>query len=48
MVAKYHNEEYNFNNLAPDADLKKRGFDLNSNEDGIDYYYREDGLRLFK
>lgn len=48
MIAGYYNDKYNFMNMAPDADLRNRGFDLTSNEDGLAFYYREDGLRLFK
>ena len=47
VFAEYYNTKYSFANMAPDYDLKQRGFDVNSDEDGFPYYYREDGVKLF-
>jgi hypothetical protein len=47
VFARYYSNGYDFMNLAPDRDLKNRGFDLDSNEDGLTYFYREDGIALF-
>jgi hypothetical protein len=45
--AEYYNNGYNFLNMAPDNDLKERGFALDPTSDAFPYYYREDALRLF-
>lgn len=47
MLSTYYDKVYNFLDLAPDRDLRRRGFDLDPNTDKLNWYYREDGLRLF-
>lgn len=47
IFAEYYNTKYSFANMAPDYDLKERGFETNVDEDAFPYYYREDGVRLF-
>jgi len=47
IFANYYNTKYNFLDVAPDRDLKNRGFSLDPQEDPFPYYYREDGVRLF-
>jgi hypothetical protein len=47
VFATWYNTKYNFLDVAPDRDLKKRGFSLDPQEDPFPFYYREDGVRLF-
>jgi hypothetical protein len=47
VFAEYYNTKYDFLDMAPDYDLKRRGFSLDPQEDPFPFYYREDGVRLF-
>lgn len=45
LFGDFYKEEYDFDNLAPDVDLKNRGF--YTDKDNFDFHYRDDALELF-
>jgi hypothetical protein len=45
LFGDFYKDEYDFDNLAPDVDLKNRGF--YAEKDSFDYFYKDDALELF-